>query len=83
MDEDVIEDQHIKDDDLIIFASEKELKGKLKFRSLEEVDCNTLVLPLIFEARLNQPSTMESNVEEEEINKPEIVEDIVQESSVG
>ena len=30
MDEEVIEDQPIKDDDLIISASEKELKGKLK-----------------------------------------------------
>ena len=83
MDEEVIEDQPIKDDDLIISASEKELKGKLKFGSLEEVKCNTLVLSLIFEAQPNQPSTMEGDVEEEEINKPEIVEDIVQESSVG
>ena len=48
MDEEVIEDQPIKDDDLIISASEKELKGKLKFGSFKEVECNTLVLPLIF-----------------------------------
>ncbi|KAF3438742.1 hypothetical protein FNV43_RR21506 [Rhamnella rubrinervis] len=70
IDEDIIENQPVKDEDLTVSVSEKELKAKLKFGSLDETECNTFVLPLVFEARPNQPSSMDGDVEEEEISKP-------------
>ncbi|KAF3436647.1 hypothetical protein FNV43_RR19393 [Rhamnella rubrinervis] len=76
MDKDAIEDQPTKDEELMVSGFYKELKVKLKLGSPDEAECNTLMLPLIFEAQPNQPSSIDGDNEEKEISKLEIVEEV-------
>ncbi|KAF3449738.1 hypothetical protein FNV43_RR10469 [Rhamnella rubrinervis] len=69
MDENVIEDQPIKDEDLMVFASDKELKAKFKFGSLDEAEFGKI---LGFSSAIDKAECVREYMAKEEIKMEEL-----------